>query len=311
MNARPVSHPTDQTLRSYGLGKLDDGLGRGRQPASGAVPGLSEASRRAAGRQLPRTGPRRQGAGKSTCSANLPSGIYEPDERPSTPAPPPASTLPPGLAEHPDYEILRELGRGGMGVVYLAQNKLMGRKEVLKVVSGSSSQRPACSTASSARSGRPPSCTTPTSSRRTRPSGWARASSSPWSTSRATTWPSSSRQGPLQVAHACNFIHQAALGFSTPTRRGMVHRDIKPSNLMLAREGKKPVVKVLDFGLAKVTSEGQGDSGLTREGQMLGTPDYIAPEQIRDAQSGRHPRRHLQPGLHALLPPGGPPAIRR
>ena len=68
----------------------------------------------------------------------------------------------------------------------------------------------------------------------------------------------------------------------------MVHRDIKPANLILARaagrEGKA-VVKVLDFGLAKVTVEGQRDSGLTREGQMLGTPDYIAPEQIRDAQS--------------------------
>src|SRR5207248_5276539 len=54
---------------------------------------------------------------------------------PASPAPPPAGTLPPGLADHPDYEVLRELGQGGMGVVYLAENKLMGRKEVLKVVS--------------------------------------------------------------------------------------------------------------------------------------------------------------------------------
>jgi serine/threonine protein kinase len=76
-----------------------------------------------------------------------------------------------------------------------------------------------------------------------------------------------------------------ALGLEHAHEHGMVHRDIKPSNLMLAREGKKAVVKVLDFGLAKVTSEGQGDTGLTREGQRLGTPDYIDPEQIRDAQS--------------------------
>jgi Protein kinase domain len=53
---------------------------------------------------------------------------------------------------------------------------------------------------------------------------------------------------------------------------------------MLARQGNRAVVKVLDFGLAKVQSEGAIDSGLTHEGQMLGTPDYIAPEQIRDAR---------------------------
>src|SRR5262249_7943308 len=92
-------------------------------------------------------------------------------------------------------------------------------------------------------------------------------------------------EGPLPIAHACNYVHQAALGLQHAHEHGMVHRDIKPSNLMLAREGKQAVVKVLDFGLAKVTREGQGDGGLTREGQMLGTPDYIAPEQIRDAQS--------------------------
>ena len=92
-------------------------------------------------------------------------------------------------------------------------------------------------------------------------------------------------KGPLSVPQACNFAYQAAQAFNTRLGHGMVHRDIKPDNLMLTREGKKPIVKVLDFGLAKVTSEGHADSGLTREGQMLGTPLYIAPEQIRDAQS--------------------------
>ena len=65
---------------------------------------------------------------------------------------------------------------------------------------------------------------------------------------------------------------------------------------------------MLDFGLAKVTSEGQADSGLTREGQMLGTPDYIAPEQIRDAQSA-----DIRADIYSLgctfyyLLTGGPP----
>ena len=69
---------------------------------------------------------------------------------------------------------------------------------------------------------------------------------------------------------------------------------------------------MLDFGLAKVTSEGQADSSLTREGQMLGTPDYIAPEQIRDAQSAdiRADIYSLGCTLYYLLT-GGPPFRRR
>ncbi len=110
------------------------------------------------------------------------------------------------------------------------------------------------------------------------------------------------------MVHACYFIYQAALGLQHAHERGMVHRDIKPANLIFAREGKKGVVKVLDFGLAKVTSEGQADSGLTREGQMLGTPDFIAPEQIRDAQSA-----DIRADIYSLgctfyyLLTGGPP----
>src|SRR5437773_12415412 len=63
----------------------------------------------------------------------------------------------------------------------------------------------------------------------------------------------------------------------------MVHRDIKPSNLVLVREGRKRTVKILDFGLAKATSEKAGGSDLTGTGVLLGTPEFVAPEQTTDA----------------------------
>ncbi len=115
-------------------------------------------------------------------------------------------------------------------------------------------------------------------------------------------------KGPLPVAHACRYIHQAALGLQHAHEHGMVHRDIKPANLILSREGNKALVKVLDFGLAKVSSERPVDRALTREGQTLGTPDFMAPEQIRDAQSSdvRADIYSLGCTLYYLLT-GGPP----
>jgi serine/threonine protein kinase len=103
-------------------------------------------------------------------------------------------------------------------------------------------------------------------------------------------------------------VQQAALGLQHANELGMVHRDIKPSHLMLARQGNRAIIKVLDFGLAKVKSGGTVDGGLTHEGQMLGTPDYIAPEQIRDARGAdtRADIYSLGCTLYYLLT-GGPP----
>ena len=91
--------------------------------------------------------------------------------------------------------------------------------------------------------------------------------------------------GPLAVPLASNFTYQAALGLQHAHEEGLVHRDIKPANLILSRKGNKPTVKVLDFGLSKATREQKVDSALTLDGQTLGTPDFIAPEQIIDATS--------------------------
>ncbi len=83
------------------------------------------------------------------------------------------------------------------------------------------------------------------------------------------------RRGRLPVADACEAIRQAAVGLQHAYERGLVHRDVKPSNLMLARDGR---VRLLDLGLARSFGEATADA-LTAAGVLLGTADYLAPEQ--------------------------------
>jgi CHAT domain-containing protein/tRNA A-37 threonylcarbamoyl transferase component Bud32 len=83
------------------------------------------------------------------------------------------------------------------------------------------------------------------------------------------------RRGRLPVAEACEAIRQAASGLQHACERGLVHRDIKPPNLMLARDGR---VRLLDMGLARSFGETHANT-LTAHGSLLGTADYLAPEQ--------------------------------
>jgi len=92
------------------------------------------------------------------------------------------------------------------------------------------------------------------------------------------------QHGPLPVDQACDYIRQAALGLQHAHELGMVHRDIKPSNILVSRDGRQ--VKLVDMGLARIlddksitTEEGKR---ITREGFVLGTPDFLAPEQARN-----------------------------
>ena len=96
---------------------------------------------------------------------------------------------------------------------------------------------------------------------------------------------------PLTVADACEVGRQTALGLQYAHEHGLVHRDVKPSNLMLTKEG---TVKVLDLGLARLSGEGPdgaetGESGvageMTGSGQIVGTGDYLAPEQAIDSHA--------------------------
>lgn len=102
--------------------------------------------------------------------------------------------------------------------------------------------------------------------------------------------------GPLPVEQACDYARQAAQGLQHAHQFGLVHRDIKPANLFLlhppladGKRGPDPVVKIIDWGLARCARPESGllvpsPSQLGREkGRLLGTADYMAPEQIEDA----------------------------
>ena len=93
--------------------------------------------------------------------------------------------------------------------------------------------------------------------------------------------------GQLPIDWVCECIRQAALGLQHAHEQGMVHRDIKPANLLVSNEEGtgRPVVKILDLGLACLTSEIHGGGGITRTGQIIGSPDYIAPEQAQNAKT--------------------------
>jgi serine/threonine protein kinase/formylglycine-generating enzyme required for sulfatase activity len=280
-------HPADQTLSSYGLGKLDE-------VAAGLVndhlEGCADCRQRMAGFTsdsfLGRLREAQKRSASPSSGGSLDAGTLSYMQAGASSSPPSADTLPPGLADHADYEIKRELGRGGMGVVYLAHNSMMGRDEVLKVLGRHVIDRPNVlerfqrEIRAVARLRHPNIVAAYSAFRIEGGIVFAMEYVEGLDLSRMVK-----SRGPLSVTHAAYFVHQAAIGLQHAHERGMVHRDIKPHNLMLTSDGKARVVKVLDFGLAKASREQKVDVGLTSEGQALGTPDYIAPEQILNAQS--------------------------
>jgi serine/threonine protein kinase len=310
MEVSGSAHPSDQTLRAYGIGKLYGALA---DSVHSHLDVCTDCRQRVAELSDDTFLGRLRGArvpGESAMPVGpSPAGMSSTEGTIGSVAPLPASSVPSGLAEHPDYEILGELGRGGMGVVYLAQNKLMGRNEVLKVVSRDLMSRRGVlnrflrEIRNAAQLHHTNIVTAYSAIRAGENMVFAMEYVEGYDLSQLVKG-----RGPLPVALACNFIHQAALGLQYAHEKGMVHRDIKPSNLILARDGNKPVVKVLDFGLAKVTRERPVDGSLTHEGQMLGTPDYIAPEQSLNATKAdiRADIYSLGCTLYYLLS-GGPP----
>lgn len=198
---------------------------------------------------------------------------------------------PPGTVLADRYRIETPLGQGGMGRVYAAVHTTLGRRVAVKILLRKYADQPAMMERfrNEARSA----------------SRMAHANVVPvfdyGQTDAGEAFlvmdllegePLSElvRRGPLALDRLLAVLHQVALALRAAHAAGVVHRDLKPANVFLLKgaPGEPLRVQVLDFGMAKLVERGGGSDGLTAAGEILGTPEYMAPEQ---AVSGEIDRR--------------------
>ncbi len=276
-------HPTLHELADFGLGKLPERAAAIVAAHLDSCP----ACRKAVANVPPDSFLDKVRAAKQE-SSSFPPGLAEAGNAPSSvsrPSMPAVSCpdVPPELVRHPKYLILRKLGRGGMGVVYQARHKEMNRQVVIKVINRALLDRPdtlerfhrevrAAALLSH------PNIVAAYDAERVGDSHMLVMEFVPGQSLAEVL----QKKGPLPIANACNYMRQVALGLQHAHKHNMVHRDIKPQNLMLTPKGQ---VKILDFGLAKVVSERGMSEGLTPSDACMGTPEYIAPEQAKNART--------------------------
>lgn len=176
-----------------------------------------------------------------------------------------------------DYELQNVIGRGGMSVVFSARHTHLGRNVALKVLLPTHQQH-GISRERFAREMRAVGALDHPAIVRATDAGQYRNTS--YLVMEKIDGVDLTRVfrklGPLSVPDACQIVAEAARGLAYAHENGVIHRDVKPSNLILNDQG---VVKILDFGLARVQSVVGEVSMQTTVGQLLGTLDYMAPEQ--------------------------------
>ncbi len=212
-----------------------------------------------------------------------------------------------------EYRLIALVGRGGMGRVYRAEHVLLGRVVALKMVAtdqidAEAVARFATEMLAVGRLSHP----NIVSCHDAREIAGVPLLAMEWLDGH-DLWAIIRRLGPLSIADTCALIAQAALGLQHAHDHGLVHRDVKPSNLMLTRDG---TVKVLDLGLARFLDRSSAVGQPTKLDQILGTADYMAPEQWAEARAvdGRADLYALGCTLFCLLvgrPPFGGPLGHR
>lgn len=172
------------------------------------------------------------------------------------------------------YTIMQEIGRGGMGVVYKAKDNNLNRIIALKLLPKSISDNPKmiqrfAAEARSAAQLNHPNIVTLFDFQQTGGRSFITMEYVEGVTLKKVV----SMPKPLPVGQAMKIIYQCCQGLDYAHKHGIIHRDIKPSNIMISKQN---VVKIMDFGLAKIV----GEESITEAGSVSGTVLYMSPEQL-------------------------------
>jgi serine/threonine protein kinase len=189
------------------------------------------------------------------------------------------------------YHIMKKLGEGGMGQVYLAEHVKMGRRSAIKVMNPSMAHDPEAvarfnrEAANASRISDSHVCAIYDFGET--PDGLIYLAMEFVEGEPLTEV--LAREGALPVARAADICIQVAAALQAAHDLGIVHRDLKPDNVMLTR-GRDGAdgVKVVDFGIAKAVGGEGGSQQVTRTGLVVGTPEFMSPEQLSgDTLDGR------------------------